>query len=66
MALWGELMRLGLETDLKIGFRRKNGRMEGHAWIEYGGSVLNEAPEVVATYTVWREGSYDRQWEMSS
>ena len=66
MALWVELMRLGLETDLKIGFRRKNGRMEGHAWIEYGGSALNEAPEVVATYTVWPGESYDRQWEMSA
>jgi len=31
--------------------RRRNGLIEGHAWVEHGGRPLNEDPSTVGTYT---------------
>ena len=36
------LGQLGVESDLKLGVRRENGRVEGHAWIEFDGTAINE------------------------
>jgi hypothetical protein len=51
-ALWTMLGRRGIETDLLIGYRKREGRFEGHAWIEYKGAPVNEQPDVIATYTL--------------
>jgi hypothetical protein len=51
-ALWTLLRRRGLETQLQIGYRKKDGKFEGHAWLEYQGNPINEAPGVIATYTL--------------
>jgi hypothetical protein len=45
------LRRRGVTTELKIGYRSKDGTIEGHAWLEYAGQPINEQPEVIATYT---------------
>jgi hypothetical protein len=51
-ALWTMLGRRGIETDLLIGYRKSEGRFEGHAWLEYQGVPINEQPDVIATYTL--------------
>ncbi len=53
LALQTILARRGVETDLRIGVRNKDGVMEGHAWLEHLGSPVNESPEVVATYKLF-------------
>jgi hypothetical protein len=52
LTLWAILTRRGVAVDLRVGFRRQAGAIEGHAWVEYQGEPINEAPEVVDTYTV--------------
>jgi hypothetical protein len=51
-ALWTLLRQRGIETQLQIGYRKQDGRFEGHAWLEYQGNPINEAPAVVSTYTL--------------
>ena len=52
MTLWAVLARRGIEADLRVGFRRQEGHIEGHAWVEYRGEPVNEAASVVNSYTV--------------
>ena len=63
LTLWTMLLRRGVETDLRVGFRRSDGKVEGHAWLEYGGRILNEQEGVAATYTVAeRPMRFDVTW----
>lgn len=39
LTLWAMLLRRGISTDLRVGFRKREGEIQGHAWLEY-----NEAP----------------------
>jgi hypothetical protein len=52
LALATMLQRRGISTELRVGYRRKDGIIEGHAWLEYAGKPINERPDVVATYTL--------------
>jgi hypothetical protein len=52
LALWTLLRRRGIEADLQIGYRKREGTIEGHAWLEYQGTPINEQPAVIATYTL--------------
>jgi hypothetical protein len=63
LTLWTILLRRGVETDLRVAFRKRDGRVEGHAWLERGGQVLNEREEVAASYTA-AEGPmrFDVRW----
>lgn len=49
--LWTLLLRRGIRTDLRVGFRKCEGTVEGHAWIEYDGLPLNEDPKAILTYS---------------
>lgn len=62
LTLWVLLLRRGVETDLRLGIRKKEGRTEGHAWIEWAGKALNERQELIDTYHVYRHPvSFDAQ-----
>ena len=52
LALWTLLRRRGIATDLRVGYRNRDGKVEGHAWLEYQGAPVNEAAAVIQTYTV--------------
>jgi hypothetical protein len=52
LTLWTLLRRRGIETDLRVGYRKGDGKIEGHAWLEYEGTPVNDKPEVTGTYTV--------------
>jgi hypothetical protein len=41
LTIWWLLRRQGIPADLCIGVRRRAGRLEAHAWMEYRGAVLN-------------------------
>lgn len=45
MVLWWLLMNRGIAAELRIGARKDGQRFEAHAWVECGGTVLNDADE---------------------
>ncbi len=53
LTLWAVLIRRGVGVDLRVGFRRNDNQLEGHAWVEYQGVPLNEARSVVARYSAF-------------
>lgn len=52
LTLWAILTRLGVEVSLRVGFRKREGKFEGHAWVEYNESPLNETESEAKTYVV--------------
>lgn len=49
IVLWGALRQRGVESDLRIGVRRRAGTeadLDFHAWIELGDHVLNERDDI--------------------
>lgn len=52
MLLWWLLMCRGIESELKIGFERQAGKLNGHAWVEIGGQVLNDKATVQTRFTL--------------
>ena len=51
VTLWWFLARRGIDSDLRIGVRRRPGATSGgeldfHAWVEHGGVVLNDSPTI--------------------
>jgi hypothetical protein len=50
LVLWTLLRRRSVMAELRVGFRRRDGKMEGHSWVELEGVPLNETLESVLTY----------------
>lgn len=46
------MQRQNIPVDLQIGFRIREKILEGHAWIELDGQVLNDDGEVQSLYTI--------------
>ena len=44
------LRRQHIDSQLRVGVRRNNGKFEAHAWIEYQGHVLNDSNSVAQSY----------------
>ena len=53
LTLWTILLRRGLSTDLRVGFRKRQGKIEGHAWLEYGDAPINDNICVTQTYVTY-------------
>lgn len=51
LATWWLLRWLGIESDLRIGARKADGRIEAHAWVEYSGRILNDSADVHQRFT---------------
>ncbi|MBK8025736.1 MAG: lasso peptide biosynthesis B2 protein [Chloroflexi bacterium] len=51
LALWWLLRRRGIDSELRIGVRKKDNALQAHAWIELGGVVLNDSLNYVRTFT---------------
>ena len=43
MVLWWLLRSRGIPVELRVGARKHSERFEAHAWVEFGGTVLNDA-----------------------
>lgn len=52
LLLWAFLLRSGVASELRLGFRNPGGQFEAHAWVEWDGMVLNDAPDVRSRYAV--------------
>jgi hypothetical protein len=53
VTLWWLLRRRGLEGELRIGTRKRDGHFDAHAWVEFSGRALNESRDVGARYAVF-------------
>ena len=51
LALQRMLARRGTTARLRIGLGAKPNLFPGHAWLECGGAVINDDPELVTRYT---------------
>jgi Transglutaminase-like superfamily len=50
LALQRMLARRGTSAQLRIGLGAKPDLFPGHAWLEWGGAVINDDPELVRRY----------------
>ena len=53
--LWLVLHQHGIEGNLRIGVARSGDGIDGHAWVEVDGSVLNDDPGVAERFAVFDE-----------
>lgn len=53
LTLWAILLKGGLHADLRVGMRKREGKLGGHAWLEYRGRPLNEDEGEIASYSVY-------------
>ena len=53
LVVWWLLRRQGIVGDLRIGVRRQNGRLAGHAWVEHDGRPLNDREENCRLFTLF-------------
>ena len=51
VTLLRELHRRGMGATMHIGVRQGKDAVEAHAWVQIADEVVNDDPEVVATYT---------------
>lgn len=74
LTLWAMLLRRGVSTDLRVGFRKRDGAVQGHAWLEYADAPVNEAIDEARSYVpyekpisfdLWRQIRQDPQGENS-
>ena len=47
------LRRRGLRSELRIGVRFDDGRLDAHAWLESGGTPIDEAPDIASRFAVF-------------
>lgn len=47
------MRRTGLRGTLVIGSRRSAGAFDAHAWVECGGKVINDQPDVCRRFTAF-------------
>lgn len=45
LALWCVLGRQGIESRIRFGSRKVDGRFDAHAWVEVGWEIVNDAPD---------------------
>jgi hypothetical protein len=55
LSLWALLLKRGLTADIRIGVRKNNGKIEGHAWVEYERIPVNELADVALSYEPYGE-----------
>jgi hypothetical protein len=55
LLLWWLLQRRSIESELRIGVRKKGEILEAHAWVEYQGCVLNDRSDVDQTFAPFAE-----------
>ena len=51
VALWWLLRLQGIDTTVHIGLRKENNGIDGHAWVQYGDLVINDAEDVGEHYS---------------
>lgn len=57
LTLWALLRDAGIESELRIGVRKDQGKLLAHAWVELAGVPLNDRMEVVRQYAAFETPS---------
>ena len=52
LVLWGLLRSQGVESTLRLGFRREDRAFAAHAWVERLGVPLNDIENIAEVYEV--------------
>lgn len=55
LLLWWFLQRRNIESELRIGVRKKAELLEAHAWVEYQGWILNDRSDVDQQFAPFAE-----------
>jgi hypothetical protein len=55
LTLWTILLRRGITTNLRVGFRKRGGQIEGHAWVEHDDTPINEAISEARTFVPYEQ-----------
>jgi hypothetical protein len=55
LTLWAMLLRRGHLVDLRVGFRKREGKIEGHAWVEHHNIPINEDAAEAGTFVVYEQ-----------
>ncbi len=55
MCYW--LEKEGIQPALKIGVRKQGAAFDAHAWVEYGGQVVNDNQAVKSTFIAFSPGA---------
>ena len=50
------LSRRGITTELRIGVRPENGKLQAHAWLEWRGGVVNDNAASLQSFAVLHRG----------
>lgn len=56
LALQKMLAKRGIPTEFKIGVRKDDGQLSGHAWLEYQGKILGEPEKIAERFTALQKG----------
>jgi hypothetical protein len=56
LTLWWLLRRQKIESDIRFGARREDGKIEAHAWVEFRGFALNEDASLHHSFTPFECG----------
>ena len=49
------LARRGIASELRIGVRIVEGKLDAHAWVEHAGAPINDTPDVAGRYAAFGE-----------
>ena len=49
------LGRRGIASELRIGVRIVEGKLDAHAWVEHAGAPINDTPDVASRYAAFGE-----------
>jgi hypothetical protein len=52
MLVW-LLHRRGIRSELRLGARIAEGKLDGHAWVEYAGVPVNDDPQVAGSFSTF-------------
>lgn len=55
LLVWWFMRREGIPGEVRIGVRVEHNQLEGHAWVEYFGHVVNDTPDVNQKYQILQE-----------
>src|SRR5688500_7228752 len=51
LSLWRMLRRRGIDAVVRIGAKMTGRRLDGHAWVEVGGVVVNDRADIAREFT---------------
>lgn len=51
------LHRRGISTELRLGARLADGKLDAHAWVEWNGEPVNDETDIASRFQAFRQAS---------